>query len=749
MKSIVLNFEIKGVEQSITNFDELHKSIAETNEDLKDIENTSNSIDKTTEKTKTLKQQLKEMKNELLNLDEGSEEFKKMAIEASELEDRIGDVNSRVKAFASDTKKLDTVIGSIQGIGASFQAVTGVMALMGGESENLQKAMQKIVIVQGILNGVNEVARILNKEHIVGAQIRIAIDNAQAATTGKLTLAQKILNQTMKANPVFLLIGGFTALAAAFSLFSDNASASERAQKKLNEAMEAGDKAAAKEITQIQRLTVTITNVNAGYGNKKKAVEDLVAIAPEYLEGITLENIGTQESIDKIKQYIKLSSIKAEVQALEAQLQESISARLTLMRKKEQGTIEDLSFSELTRLTVLAEEESAIKGMIATRQMQIDSINKESSVNAMSAKAKIEITEREKKETKEKADNELSLADRNRLAIAELNILTAKTFEEKKMAEIKFLEIQNEIKLNNEKFTAGEILLINQQLNDNIKRINDELFTYMEMQNATRLDNTKIKIIDNQKEINDSVALGFEQFKIQQKKANEFRISEEKASNDALLAARNELHNATFNAASNAIGALSSLAGKNEKLANTLFITEKALAIGKVIVDTIKSNAAVTAAQAIKVAELTAIPLGAGLPFIPAAISAFSAIKNANRISAAGSIAALAATTFAKFKTGSSSASVSGGGGETASSGGAASSGGGASAPITAAIPSQQLFGVGNNKSNVTPFGQSTQTPGAAPQPIIIQNTISAAEMTTVQNDLSGIQSMATLSIRG
>src|SRR3990172_1583403 len=173
-------------------------------------------------KTKSLKAQLREMKAQLLSLDEGSAEFQKMATRAAQLEDRIGDVSARVKALASDTKRIDALVGVGTGIAAGFQAASGAMALFGSDSKKVEKAIQNVIAVQGILNGVQTVAQLLQKEHIVGIYARIAAEaifgKAIVATTG----AQKTLNTVMKANPLGLLITAIAALATGIGLLIAN-----------------------------------------------------------------------------------------------------------------------------------------------------------------------------------------------------------------------------------------------------------------------------------------------------------------------------------------------------------------------------------------------------------------------------------------------------------------------------------------------------------------------------------------------
>ena len=57
-----------------------------------------------TASTVSLKTQLRQLKDEMVTLDDNSPEFKKMANEASQMADKIADVDAKVKLLSSDTK---------------------------------------------------------------------------------------------------------------------------------------------------------------------------------------------------------------------------------------------------------------------------------------------------------------------------------------------------------------------------------------------------------------------------------------------------------------------------------------------------------------------------------------------------------------------------------------------------------------------------------------------------------------------
>jgi hypothetical protein len=203
------------------------KTLGEIKSELEQIGTTGEqSTDKVTQgvgevttATVSLKTQLKQMKDQLNTLDESSPEFQALAIQAAQLEDRIGDVNNQVRLLASDTKRLDGLIGAGMAIGGAFQAAQGAMALFGTESAAVQKAIQNVIAVQGIMNGVLSVANALNKNETAGMYLRLGLQKLQKASTIAMIAVQKALNAAMAANPIGLIVVGIGLLIAAFVAF--------------------------------------------------------------------------------------------------------------------------------------------------------------------------------------------------------------------------------------------------------------------------------------------------------------------------------------------------------------------------------------------------------------------------------------------------------------------------------------------------------------------------------------------------
>ena len=108
---------------------------------------------------------------------------------ASALADQITDINTRTKILSSDYVKLDTALAGANVGAQAFMGVQSAMALTGVENENLIKSMQKLQAVQGVVNSVSAVTNALNKDAILGIQLRTAWEKIKNSTFVQGTVA--------------------------------------------------------------------------------------------------------------------------------------------------------------------------------------------------------------------------------------------------------------------------------------------------------------------------------------------------------------------------------------------------------------------------------------------------------------------------------------------------------------------------------------------------------------------------------
>ena len=108
---------------------------------------------------------------------------------AAALKDQITDINTRTKLLSSDYVKLDTALAGANVGAQAFMGVQSAMALTGVENENLIKSMQKLQAVQGVVNSVSAITNALNKDAILGIQLRTAWEKIKNSTFVQGTVA--------------------------------------------------------------------------------------------------------------------------------------------------------------------------------------------------------------------------------------------------------------------------------------------------------------------------------------------------------------------------------------------------------------------------------------------------------------------------------------------------------------------------------------------------------------------------------
>jgi hypothetical protein len=176
----------------------------------------SDTVEQANKRMGTAQQELRRIKNELASGELKGEAFEQAAQRAAKLQDSIGDVNRRVRALASDTKKLDAFIGVAQGIAGGFAAAQGAAALFGSQNEDLNRTLVKLQGAMSLLNGVQAVANTLNKDSAASTILFSKAKRTLALVTGQATGAIKVFRLALAATGVGALVVGLGLLIAKF-----------------------------------------------------------------------------------------------------------------------------------------------------------------------------------------------------------------------------------------------------------------------------------------------------------------------------------------------------------------------------------------------------------------------------------------------------------------------------------------------------------------------------------------------------
>jgi|DEB3_MinimDraft_2_1074329.scaffolds.fasta_scaffold02713_3 hypothetical protein len=180
--------------------------------------------DETQKGTQSARSQLKSLREEMLQLEQtgqrNTDRFRQLQTQAGGLADQIGDTQAQIKAMSSDTRTLDTLLGVGQGLAGAFAVAQGAAALFGDENEELQKAMLKVQAALAILNGVQAVANVLNKDSAVMVNLNATAQRAYAAAVGTSTGALKAFRLALAATGIGLAVVAVGMLAANFDKLS-------------------------------------------------------------------------------------------------------------------------------------------------------------------------------------------------------------------------------------------------------------------------------------------------------------------------------------------------------------------------------------------------------------------------------------------------------------------------------------------------------------------------------------------------
>jgi hypothetical protein len=499
-----------------------------------DLEIKSTSVGEATKKTTSLRGEIRKLREQMASGELKGEAFTEAANKAAAMQDQMDKVNKTVKTLANDNKRLDAFVGTAQGIAGGFAAAQGAAALFGSENEDLQKTMVKLQASMTLLNGVQQVSNLLRKESALNTVLLGKANVTAAASTNTLTKAQKALRVSFIALGIGALVVGIGLLIANFDKVK---------------------KAVLDFIPGLSRVADFFTTV-------KNAVTDFIGVTSDATRAIEAQQKAF-EAKQKIEEY--------EIELMEAmgKSQEEIFWRkynlikdeLKILEKaqKDKGKLEGEELERFQRLTIELEALKTQRGNRIGQEM-----------------------EKEKEDAKKHGDNMAKIAQDNAAKRAaaqavdtERRLMLIQDEEQRELALLqnKHTIQQDEAKKNGQNLRLLESIQFDEEMalreQFDAKRREKQSAEDKERQDRAN----KIKLV-NQAQLDATIQAGI--------KANEERLANEKATDEAILAAKEAFTNQSISI----LASLSNLARDNSK-------TQKALALGAIAVDT---GAAISAA---------------------------------------------------------------------------------------------------------------------------------------------------------
>lgn len=333
-------------------------SFKKLNEEIKNVGKTSQTVlalDKSKDVMRTvasvgsLKQQLREATIETQKLTQQYGALDSRTLEAANkaarLSNEIKTVNEQISAL-NPQAKFNAIIQLASGAAGAFAGLQGAMSLFTDQTEEAKKSAEKFQNVIALAVGLNSIlslkdgftnlksalglsttATIAQRDAEIaltaseaaataGAEAQTIAQAEQTAATEAGVAANKALTTSFLATPYGMVIAAVTAIAGAYLLFRDNATAAEKAQEKIaNNALKAVE-STQEELVHVQSLINIYGQSNTSLKTRQNILNELNGIAPAYFESLDAENTKVGTLIGQYTVFAKVLTLKAQAEGL-------------------------------------------------------------------------------------------------------------------------------------------------------------------------------------------------------------------------------------------------------------------------------------------------------------------------------------------------------------------------------------------------------------------------------------------------
>ena len=186
----------------------------------------------------------------------------------------------------------------------------------------------------------NAAMKVANTTTAIWKGTILLLSAAKATLTGntiRATAAMRTFNLVTKMNPWGLLLGAITAVVTALVLFSNKQKEVNLQLKIQNDAIKEANVQTAAQEHHLRQLLKTANDTNKSYTERKKAVDELNRLVPEYNKQLTVETANTDKAKQALDRYIE--SIKAA--AREKYLKALVDQKAEALAKAEYSSLEE------------------------------------------------------------------------------------------------------------------------------------------------------------------------------------------------------------------------------------------------------------------------------------------------------------------------------------------------------------------------------------------------------------------------
>jgi hypothetical protein len=305
---------------------------------IKSIADLDNELGGTVSTVSDLRMAVESLTEELESTQVGSERF-------NELKAALIDTTTQLKNYelgieALDHEQVASEIGSVVG---GITDMVGGLTLLGVSNENVEKIAQTFAKVEGAgravvgtIEAYQSAQKLANTFSSMGAKLQTSLAAAttlQSTATVRgviaskaATVAQRLLNLVMSANPVLLLVAGIAALTTAMFAFGDSNEEATQTQDDLNKIMDENNKKVEDAINLQKQLNALRTGGTVDQENQIKLMKAFGATEEQIFEA------EKQLLLDRIKLLEDVSFTRGKLTAAEEEERKNLYTELQLLQ---------------------------------------------------------------------------------------------------------------------------------------------------------------------------------------------------------------------------------------------------------------------------------------------------------------------------------------------------------------------------------------------------------------------------------
>lgn len=319
--------------------------------------------------------QYRSMSDEERNSAEGKsmeEKIQSMTQKAAQLKDTVDDVNRAIKSGASDTSTFSAISEGINLLISGFGGLKSAAHLLGVGEKDLIKVQTTLQATLAASNALTKAQTALQKEsalmqgvskvqtmaHTAAIKMKTLAESESIIVSKAATIAQAAFNAVANMNPYVLLATGIGLAVTAFVGFISSTEEETEEMKKqreeaerlkreyeefidvelqLNQARVDAIDSCSDEISQLYILYNAATDVTRSYEERKKAVDTLQKIYPDYFKNLSDEAIMAGNAADQYERLTEAIISKAIAESKQELIQKYAEEYVKSLQKMQQA----------------------------------------------------------------------------------------------------------------------------------------------------------------------------------------------------------------------------------------------------------------------------------------------------------------------------------------------------------------------------------------------------------------------------